>query len=380
MREAENLQNIAAEVRRHYPDVALVADIHFLPQAASVAAQYVDKVRINPGNYNIRSGSGEGNNGIGDNNNGGDCGGDFRDLLDKCSQRGVAIRIGVNHGSLSERIVAEYGDTPLGMVASAMEFLRECRSYGFDQVVVSMKSSNTRVMVHAYRLLVTTMMLQGMDFPIHLGVTEAGNGIEGRIKSAVGIGALLADGIGDTIRVSLTEPPENEIPVAAALAGYFAERETACTPKRTSAPDFADLISCNPGQWTPFNPYEYSRRATSVVGRLGGGNIPLLYSELNADEADALRRGEIAMLTAVSSNPVGEWRHMIMAMDAAGDRRPVILHRRYAEASGIAYAEGIVKNRYVGRTFHRRPRRRHIYRTRRGSTQCGRRHPGGTRC
>ena len=143
--------------------------------------------------------------------------GSLKPLIDQCRERGVAIRIGVNHGSLSKRVFDEWGDTPEGMVASAMEFLRVCREKAFDQVVVSMKSSNTRVMVAAYRLLVEAMEREGMDYPLHLGVTEAGNGIEGRIKSAVGIGALLADGIGDTIRVSLTEAPENEIPVAQAF-------------------------------------------------------------------------------------------------------------------------------------------------------------------
>jgi (E)-4-hydroxy-3-methylbut-2-enyl-diphosphate synthase len=205
LREAESMKTIAQKVRSLYPDVALVADVHFQPAVALALAGVVDKVRINPGNYHDR-------------------GGEFVALIEKCRATGTAIRIGVNHGSLARHIVEQYGDTPRGMVASAMEFLQVCRERDFGAVVVSMKSSNTRVMVAAYRLLAAEMEAAGMHYPLHLGVTEAGNGIEGRIKSAVGIGALLADGLGDTIRVSLTEPPENEIPVARAIVGYFEER------------------------------------------------------------------------------------------------------------------------------------------------------------
>ena len=188
-REGENLANIVRRVREDGFDTAIVADIHFVPEVAAIAAQYVDKVRINPGNYRTDHG-------------------ELEALIAQCRERGVALRIGVNHGSLSKRVFDRWGDTPQGMVVSAMEFLRVCKAQGFDQVVVSMKSSNTRVMVAAYRLLVEAMDAEDMHYPIHLGVTEAGNGIEGRIKSAVGIGALMADGIGDTIRVSLTEAPE----------------------------------------------------------------------------------------------------------------------------------------------------------------------------
>ncbi|MBR5885414.1 MAG: (E)-4-hydroxy-3-methylbut-2-enyl-diphosphate synthase [Alistipes sp.] len=201
-KEGEAFAEIMPALRSDGYSTAIVADIHFVPQIASIAADYVDKVRINPGNYRTE-------------------GGELEALIEKCRKRGVALRIGVNHGSLARHIVDKYGDTPQGMVASAMEFLTRCRAANFDQVVVSMKSSNTRVMVHAYRLLVEAMEKEGMLYPIHLGVTEAGNGIEGRIKSAVGIGALLADGIGDTIRVSLTEAPENEIPVAQTLVEHF---------------------------------------------------------------------------------------------------------------------------------------------------------------
>ena len=204
-REGENLADIVRELRADGCPAAIVADIHFVPEVAAIAAQYVDKVRINPGNY--RNDHGE-----------------FEALIEQCRERSVALRIGVNHGSLAKRVFDRWGDTPEGMVVSAMEFLRICREKAFDQVVVSMKSSNTRVMVAAYRLLIEAMDAEGMHYPIHLGVTEAGNGLEGRIKSAVGIGALLADGIGDTIRVSLTEAPENEIPVAKLLVEHFAAR------------------------------------------------------------------------------------------------------------------------------------------------------------
>jgi (E)-4-hydroxy-3-methylbut-2-enyl-diphosphate synthase len=252
MREAESMREIARRVREVWPDVALVADVHFQPAVALALAGVVDKVRINPGNYerseysptetreSSRSGGAE--EADGDNYEARSIEyssterrlssktaevsreGDnyeklpkFAELVDKCRSTGTAIRIGVNYGSLATRIVEEFGDTPAGMVASAMEFLRVCRSRGFDSVVVSMKASNTRVMVAAYRELVRAMDAEDMQYPLHLGVTEAGSGLEGRVKSAVGIGALLTDGIGDTIRVSLTEPPENEIPVARAI-------------------------------------------------------------------------------------------------------------------------------------------------------------------
>lgn len=299
LREAASMQTIAGEVRRRWPDTALVADVHFLPQVADAVASCADKVRINPGNYNDR-------------------GGNFEALLEKCRQNGTTLRIGVNHGSLSPRMAARYGDTPEGMVESAMEYLRVCRREGFDRVAVSMKSSNTRVMVHAYRMLVAAMHLEGMDFPLHLGVTEAGSGREGRIKSAVGIGALLADGVGDTIRVSLTEPPENEIPVARSIADYFAAR--------TAAPGMQRR-----GQDALRTPFSYSRRPTVAVGRVGGEGIPLLRSELTPDECMALRDGRIALLDTTGDNPVEAWREAIARMDACGDRRPVLLKRSYAD-------------------------------------------------
>ncbi len=190
----------------------------------------------------------------------------FVELLDVCKKNKVTIRIGVNHGSLSQRIMNRYGDTPLGMANSAMEFLRICSKYNFHQVVVSMKSSNTRVMVQATRLLVKNMADEGMSYPLHLGVTEAGEGEDGRIKSAVGIGALLVDGIGDTIRVSLTEEPENEIPVAKALIDVFTGWEKYDTPIPKSI-----LV----------NPNDYLRRETNATLNIGGENVPVVFANLS---------------------------------------------------------------------------------------------------
>ena len=273
-KEGENLGPIVARLREEGYRTALVADIHFLPEVAAVAAQYVDKVRINPGNYRLDRG-------------------DLERLIAQCRERGVALRIGVNHGSLAKRIFDEWGDTPEGMVAAAMEFLHICKREAFDQVVVSMKSSNTRVMVAAYRLLVKAMEEAGMTYPIHLGVTEAGNGLEGRIKSAVGIGTLLADGIGDTIRVSLTEAPENEIPVAEALIRHFAHRRG----------EFPILSPEN------YSPYQYKPRSEV--------STPVVHSE-------DLTGFEI--LEARSENPTAELRAAILNRE---DRKPVVVKRRY---------------------------------------------------
>ena len=228
VREAENLQHINAALRGQGCMVPLVADVHFNPRVADVAALYAEKVRINPGNYvdaartfkhleytdeeyaaeieKIRQ--------------------RFIPFLQICKENHTAIRIGVNHGSLSDRIMSRYGDTPEGMVESCMEFLRICVEQQFTDVVISIKASNTVVMVQTVRLLAEVMEREGMDFPLHLGVTEAGGGEDGRIKSALGIGALLADGLGDTIRVSLSEAPEAEIPVARQLVDHVLQRQS----------------------------------------------------------------------------------------------------------------------------------------------------------
>ena len=282
-KEGENLENIVARLREEGYPTAIVADIHFVPEVASIAARYVDKVRINPGNYRTSNG-------------------ELEALIAQCRERGVALRIGVNHGSLAKRIFDEWGDTPEGMVVSAMEFLRVCRREEFDQVVVSMKSSNTRVMVHAYRLLVEAMRKEGMTYPIHLGVTEAGNGIEGRIKSAVGIGALLADGIGDTIRVSLTEAPENEVPVAKMLVDYYAERG-------------GEFEVNHPEK---YHPTEYVRRSAMTT--------PLTHSEFAAD---------MRIVEVTSKNPTAELRAAILNME---DAEPVAVKCRYEDADAETVA------------------------------------------
>ena len=222
IKEAENLRNIQKGLRKIGYKTPLVADIHFTPNAAKIAANIVEKVRINPGNYADRKKfqTHEYTNQsyieelerIRDR---------FVPLVKICKENGTSMRIGTNHGSLSDRIMSRYGDTPLGMVESAMEFIRIAEDEGYHDIILSMKSSNTQVMVQAYRLLVKTMNDEGMNYPLHLGVTEAGEAEDGRIKSAVGIGTLLEDGLGDTIRVSLTEEPEREIPVAKILSDRY---------------------------------------------------------------------------------------------------------------------------------------------------------------
>ena len=282
-KEGENLENIVNCLREDGYSTAVVADIHFVPEVASIAARYVDKVRINPGNYRTSNG-------------------ELEALIEQCRERGVALRIGVNHGSLAKRIFDEWGDTPQGMVVSAMEFLRVCRRENFDQVVVSMKSSNTRVMVQAYRLLVEAMDKEGMTYPIHLGVTEAGNGIEGRIKSAVGIGALLADGIGDTIRVSLTEAPENEVPVAQMLVDYYQSREGRFDVHHTEN----------------YHPTEYVRRSNVL--------IPVTHDELT---------DEFQVIESTSKNPTAELRAAILNMN---NTTPVVVKCRYDDVDAETVA------------------------------------------
>ena len=266
-KEAENLKNIRDELHRRGYKTPLVADIHFTPNAAEIAARIVEKVRVNPGNYadkkkfeileytdaqynaeleRIRE--------------------RFLPLVKICKEEGTAMRIGTNHGSLSDRIMNRYGDTPLGMVESAMEFTRICIDENYHEIIFSMKASNPQVMIQAYRLLVATMMKEGMDYPLHLGVTEAGEGEDGRIKSAVGIGALLEDGLGDTIRVSLTEEPEAEIPVAKALVDRYS------SDRSTQLPEIAD---------PPFHPYEYEKRQSVNVNNVGGKEVPRVIIDLS---------------------------------------------------------------------------------------------------
>ncbi|MDO4161315.1 MAG: 4-hydroxy-3-methylbut-2-en-1-yl diphosphate synthase [Prevotellaceae bacterium] len=277
VREAENMKNINALLRSHGYNTPLVADVHFNPHVAEVAALYTEKVRINPGNYVDPARTFKKLEYTDE---------EYADelkkiekqlipLLDICKEHHTAIRIGVNHGSLSDRIMSRYGDTPEGIVESCMEFLRICKRESFNNVVISIKASNTVVMVRSMRLLVDAMEKEGMKYPLHLGVTEAGEGEDGRIKSAVGIGALLSDGIGDTIRVSLSEEPEAEIPVARHLVDYIKRKESHL------------LI---PGdEANGFNWLRPERRSTTEVENIGGENVPVvIMSAIKGKGADEL--------------------------------------------------------------------------------------------
>ena len=304
MKEAQNLLEIKKELRKRGCNVPLIADIHFTPNAAELAARIVEKVRVNPGNYadkkkfedieytdatyaaeveRIRE--------------------RFRPLVQICKQHGTAMRIGTNHGSLSDRSLSRYGDTPLGMVESALEFLRLCEEENYYDVVLSMKASNTQVMVQAYRLLVQKLDEEGLQpYPLHLGVTEAGEAEDGRIKSAVGIGTLLEDGLGDTVRVSLTEAPEAEAPVARMLIDRYTNRAAEARPikelrvkseelkggqnqsqqsKGNDPLTFDSQLLTDEGNASPINPFQYFRRHTHEVANFGGQNVPRVISDLS---------------------------------------------------------------------------------------------------
>jgi len=299
-KEAENLRNIKDQLRDRGYNTPIVADIHYTPKAAEITARIVEKVRINPGNYadkkkfeeieytdesyleelkRIRE--------------------KFTPLVRICKEHGTAMRIGTNHGSLSDRILSRYGDTPKGMVESAMEFLRICRSENFHNIILSMKASNTRVMVQAYRLLVAEMLKEGMDYPLHLGVTEAGEGEDGRIKSAVGIGTLLADGIGDTIRVSLTEAPEFEMPVAQKLLSHFDGIEQH---------ELIEEITNN-----PLHSYDYKKRETNTVLNIGGKNVPIVCADFC--QKTKITPASFFALGYSYSIPLDKWHISDMAVD-----------------------------------------------------------------
>ena len=358
-REAVNMGDIKAQLKARGCNVPLVADVHFNAAVADTAARYADKVRVNPGNYvdaartfkhieytdaeyaeelkRLRE--------------------RFVAFLDICKAEGRAVRVGVNHGSLSDRIMSRYGDTPSGVVESCMEFLRICRDEEFNNVVVSIKTSNTTMMVTTVRLLVRVMAEEGIAYPLHLGVTEAGDAEDGRIKSAVGIGALLADGIGDTVRVSLAESPENEIPVAKELVDYVALRAGAPAVDATVYDGFC---------------YEEPQRcATTAVGVVGGDNVPVVvggavedaditpdfvagelvvvpvaeavdgsfvaveYSDLIPDNIARIKSLKDIVLVASSQhvNAVGELRAFVHKLMIEGVAAPVIVRRVYDEAT-----------------------------------------------
>jgi (E)-4-hydroxy-3-methylbut-2-enyl-diphosphate synthase len=320
-REARNLCHIRSALHKKGYATPLVADVHFNARVADLAAQEVEKVRINPGNYAPAPELARRR---------------FTAFLRICKTHRTAIRIGVNHGSLSERITNRYGDTPEGMVASCMEFLGICREENFGEVVISVKASNTVVMVQTVRLLVAEMERNGMNYPLHLGVTEAGDGEDGRIKSAVGIGALLADGIGDTIRVSLSEAPEKEIPVAVALVNYMREREGHRPIVASPAPGYNHLAM--------------ARRRSRKVGEIGGGRpvvlpadaldsypaVRFIFVTFNTLTEESIRmlsedKSTVAVLSSSHANPVGEMRAVIHRLMAAGCDVPLILRRDYRE-------------------------------------------------
>lgn len=359
-REAENMREINAGVRQAGCNVPLVADVHFNPKVAEVAACYCEKVRINPGNYV-------------------DAARQFKHLeytdeeyqaelkkiedrlipfLQICREHRTAVRIGVNHGSLSDRIMSRYGDTPEGIVESCMEFLRICMREQFMDVVISIKASNTVIMVQSMRLLVTKMTQEGMSFPVHLGVTEAGEGEDGRIKSAVGIGALLQDGIGDTIRVSLSEAPEKEIPVARFLVDYVTSYR-----KEADLPVPADVQA--PADYNWLKP---ERRQTTRVGEIGGGQVPVVLDEIpvtgaisanpfnfTPETAEFLRKHpEVVVVSHPQTvNRLGEHRALALAMMNLGLKNPLLVYQEYAETdlehlqlkaaadTGVLFIEGL---------------------------------------
>ena len=291
--EAVNLQVIKEELRKRGYNTPLVADIHFTPNAAEIAARLIEKVRVNPGNYadkkkfdfieytdaayheeieRIRE--------------------RFTPLVKICKEYGTAMRIGTNHGSLSDRIMSRYGDSAIGMVESAMEFLRIARDEAYHNIVLSMKSSNPQVMVQAYRLLVQTMNTEfGVCYPLHLGVTEAGDGEDGRIKSAIGIGTLLEDGIGDTVRVSLTEDPEFEIPVCKDIVGRYNNRL-----ESTPLPAIEKL---------PYSPFEYARRKSVAVENIGGKQVPVVMADLSA--IDEIQPEHLQSIGYQYDEPTDKW-------------------------------------------------------------------------
>ncbi len=301
LNEAKNLEQIKKELKAREYNTPICADIHFTPNAAEWAAKVVEKVRVNPGNYadkkkfetidytdasyeaeleRIRT--------------------RFTPLVKICKEYGTAMRIGTNHGSLSDRILSRYGDTPLGMVESAFEFLRICEENNYHNIVISMKASNTQVMVQAYRLLVAKMIETNRNYPLHLGVTEAGDGEDGRIKSAVGIGTLLEDGLGDTIRVSLTEEPEFEMPVAKMLADRYTKR------KGTAIPEIKNSE-------LPYSPFEYARKKTFEVINIGNHNVPRVIADYSMK--DGITAASLFGVGYMYSVPTDKWNLTDMAVD-----------------------------------------------------------------
>ena len=299
-KDAENLANIKNELRLKGYKTPLVADIHYTPNAAEIAAKIVEKVRINPGNYADKKKFEEIDYTDESYNN------EllrieekFTPLVQICKQNNTSMRIGTNHGSLSDRILSRYGDTPKGMVESALEFIRICRKHDYHNIVISMKASNTRVMVYAYRLLVNEMIKEGMKYHLHLGVTEAGEGEDGRIKSAVGIGTLLSEGIGDTIRVSLTEAPEYEMPVAQKILDHF-----------KNIHNHKKIAETKQHQ---IDYFQYKKRKTFQVENIGNKNVPIVISDLS--NRKKITQASFFSLGYRYSVPLDKWHISEMASD-----------------------------------------------------------------
>ena len=346
-KEAENLLNIRNELHRRGYHTPLVADIHFTPNAAEIAARIVEKVRINPGNYIdkkkfafIDYTDAEYNEEIERIRE------RFTPLVKICKEYGTAMRIGTNHGSLSDRIMSRYGDTPMGMVESAMEFLRVARGESYHNIVLSMKSSNPLVMVEAYRLLVRNMSEEfGACYPLHLGVTEAGDGEDGRIKSAIGIGTLLEDGIGDTIRVSLTEDPEFEIPVCKDLVKRYESRASGPSVSGpASGPNISGPASApeiTPVQKLPYSPFEYKRRASRALPNLGGHHVPVVVADFM--KSPSIARQDLDAIGYRYDAASDKWNigdaaadfiytgKKTIGFDLPGTLRPVIDHATWQE-------------------------------------------------
>lgn len=372
LKEVEALREIRNNLSDDFSEIPLVADVHFNAKVAFEAAKICDKVRINPGNFTEKN---RGKNSftvlefdtvLQKNKE------QFRNLINICSENNTALRIGVNHGSLSNRIVSRYGNTPLAMVESALEFLRFCKEENFSNVVVSLKASNTRLMIQSVRLLVKHMLDEDLYYPLHLGVTESGDGLEGRIKSVVGLAPLLLEGMGDTIRVSLTEPPENELPVANLIRKLF--------PK-------PNMLPYNPFEKLPWDPFAFQKRAVNAVGNVGGTNPPCVisskdnyeeplpdiqvswenkrcklitqgqtqllsdWSEISSTksrfilvdnsvspEIIASKPGLFVICLDAAHAPMTEIKSWIISYDQSGGNNPIILRKKYYEKNMEKYA------------------------------------------
>lgn len=332
LKEVESLKTIQKELRSKGYQTPLIADVHYNPKVAEECAHFVEKVRINPGNYVDRSAANKIEftekeyqlelEKIADR---------LHPLLKICKENGTIIRIGTNHGSLSQRITSRHGDTPHGMVESALEFVKICEAFQFQNIVLSMKSSNLKVMVQAYRLLANKMIEEGMNYPLHLGVTEAGNGMEGRIKSAAGIGTLLEEGLGDTIRVSLTEDPEHEIPVAKTIVQPY---NLTRSEEKTETAFFEGI-----------NPFEFNRRKTEAIDKIGGDNVPvILAKEKEADfSPDNLESKfeNINILESVYSETILNTKSKIHELISNKNLSPLIIKRKY---TGLIDEDFIIKS------------------------------------